>query len=314
MVMKQAWAWRGVFLLLASVMGSVASAAEPVRAAAPSFLGGFIIESRVLYPLRIGDWEAEGERRYDDPSHGVSIRYKDPGHAGRWMDVFFYPAGVLSEDQVREVARGTLRELESLPLIAGSGYTRVQSAKLRRLKFAGDPPRRAYSAALQMDGPAVSRRSGLGLMLKDLYLVKIRYSASAADLRASTMERQLRTVLQALDTRSSVTSTGDCWSPLPIVERPALDPKADGVMMRQETNGALEAVVFADRVEVLRADADAARLMSLMGASMVGRIVPSCVPEEEINPEVADDMREIRLEYPRARAVAEPGNAGDSPP
>lgn len=312
--MKRARTWSRQLLLLASLMGSAASAAEPVRPATPSFLGGFITESRVLYPLRIGDWQAESERRYDDPADGVSIRYKDPGHAERWMDVFFYPGGTLSEEQVREVARGTLRELESLPVIANSNYTRVQSGKLHSLKLAGDPPRKAYSAALQMDSAGVSRRSGLGLMLKDLYLVKIRYSAPAADLRASTMQRQLHALLQALDTRSSVTSAGDCWSPLPIIERPSLDPKADGVMMMQETNGTLEVVVFADRVEVLRADADAARLMSLMGATMVGRITPGCVPEEEINPEVADDMREIRLEYPRVRAAPDHGHAGGSPP
>lgn len=294
--------WWQLSLLVALWLPSAAFAEDaPAVSRQSAFLGGFITESRVVYPLRVGDWEAGREHRYDDPEAGISIRYQDAVHTERWMDVYFFPAGRLSERQVEEVARGTLRELENLASVPTSSYRSVRAGTLGSLTLKGDPPRKAYSAILQMDTGTESRHSGLGLMLKNMYLVKIRYSVPATDLGASEMEDQLRTVLQALDARSSVVSTGDCWKPLPIVERPTLDAKAAGSVMSSDKDGTLETVVFGDRVEVCRngADAGSAAAMSLLGAILAGAIAPDCVQPEDINPEVGDGMREISVEYAR---------------
>ena len=63
-------------LLLASIGGAVAADAvtREQADAAPPFLGGFLKETRILYPLRHDGWEAQGEHLYDVQALGASVR------------------------------------------------------------------------------------------------------------------------------------------------------------------------------------------------------------------------------------------------
>ncbi len=68
------------------------------------FLGGYLRESHVVYPLGIGAWKMVGERRYDEPEAGASVRYQREGDTSGWIDVFFDPVGAICPEQVAQVA------------------------------------------------------------------------------------------------------------------------------------------------------------------------------------------------------------------
>lgn len=118
--------------LLALALGMVLAAAGwPVSAAgvdAPMeagsrekrpFLGGFIRESRIVYPLAVGSWRARGEKRHDAQAAGVSVRFAREGVEHRWIDVFFYPVGVLSPEQLRAFPEGEVAALAEARRSAG---------------------------------------------------------------------------------------------------------------------------------------------------------------------------------------------------
>jgi hypothetical protein len=77
-------------LLLASpaAQAAIADSPAPEDVRTP-FLGGFLKETRVLYPLRIGDWEAQGEHLYEQQELGASVRYVHQGDKDRWIDLYF---------------------------------------------------------------------------------------------------------------------------------------------------------------------------------------------------------------------------------
>lgn len=94
------------FLLV--VAGLLLFAAARAGAAESPFLGGFLQESRVVYPLQLGQWQAGAEQRYTEQEEGASINYRDPAQPGALLSVYFYPAGQLAPGQLQQVARQTL--------------------------------------------------------------------------------------------------------------------------------------------------------------------------------------------------------------
>lgn len=68
--------WAGLGCLLVVVAGAESAAAAEGEATASSqaraslpFLGGFLRETRILYPLGFDAWSARDEHRFDDPLH-----------------------------------------------------------------------------------------------------------------------------------------------------------------------------------------------------------------------------------------------------
>lgn len=226
------------------------------------FLGGFLRESRIVYPLKVGEWEAIGEHRFDEQEYGVSVRYAHGQDRDRWIDVYFYPAGVLSAAQFAEAARNEADLIGQAHRQAGhSGFEIGQLQPFSLASDSADPaaaiPGRAVDLGYSIHGTAYS--SAMTLLLDRLYFIKARYSIEQARLSRGETLRQLERFTAQLHPALVVLSTGDC----------SLSSQGD------TRTGRIAA-----------------------GAQVLdSRPLPGCAGESPINPDVSDGMREIRIEY-----------------
>lgn len=285
----------GVACWLAA-LAAPAHAAEDVQAERP-FLGGFLQDSRILYPLEIGPWVARDEHRYEQAEAGASVRYQHGDLRDRWIDVYFYPAGVVPDERVREMAQGTVDGIRALPGNRGLPAGDLETSKI---ELGGDKERRyvtVYSAgfALTRDGKPYS--SAMTLLAKDLYYIKGRYSGEAAAHTLEALHAELKDFTARLVRESRLYSTGECWMPPPIVQVDSPDPKAAGALLDISADGKAQAVGFADRVEAVEAGSSQAIVAQFMTYAASRRWVDGCNPPEDMTPVVPDGMRELRFEY-----------------
>lgn len=275
------------------------------------FLGGFLKETRVLYPLRIGDWEAQGEHLYEQQELGASVRYVHRGDKDRWIDLYFYPAGVLPASRLAVDAKAVVEGIRTTVGVPG-GYSEMQVEPMVPLSFpVGTGKQRediaAQSVSLHLVREGKAYSSALVLMIKDLYYIKGRFSAEQSALSQRKTRRQLEDFMREVAGQSRVISTGDCWMPMPRVQKVVLASGAPGQIASVDKEGALSAIAYADRVEALDVDSPEAGVMAFMAMVQTGRWLKGCLPVEDINPVVPEGMREIRLEF------RTPANEGSDP-
>lgn len=300
-----------------AVAGVAASDAAPAGGAEPQeggaapqvpFLGGFLEETRIVYPLRVGDWEAQGEHLYDDPALGASVRYRSGDHTDRWIDVYFYPVGVVPRTHLDQAAQGTQQEIES-GLGRPGGYLEVDMGGLHRFQVEtegrGEPiPARSADMRLRLEQGEF--HSAMALLIDRMYYVKGRYSLDAALMDRAGVRAGLQDFMSELVRGTYIGSTGHCWSPAPIEKlAPGAEEPADAAL----TVGSAEdgAWLVDGRVLAREPEGDEARALSLLAMAMEGRLYPGCVGAEPHNPDVGEGRREIRLEY-RAPAGTRPGS------
>lgn len=281
---------------VAMAQAPTAPATESAQAESP-FLGGFLKETRVIYPLRIGDWQAQGEHLYEQQELGASVRYMHNRDKDRWMDLYFYPAGLLTQAQLAEAMEGTL---EGLRLSAG--YSAADIDPIAPIVFAqgsGAQKKKltAYSTSMRLVREGQTYHSAMVMLVSDLYFIKGRFSVEEKSLSRRGAQKQLEKFMAAVVRESTLRSTGDCWMPPPIVEKAALIKDAPGQLAATDKDGVLSAVAYADRVEALDARSPEAIVMQFLSMPMSGRLVPGCGPAEDMNPEVPKGMREIRMEF-----------------
>ena len=60
------------------------------------FLGGFLRDTSIIFPERIGSWEFVYENRFDEAPYGASLRYQKPNDSTGWIDVYLFPVGIVS--------------------------------------------------------------------------------------------------------------------------------------------------------------------------------------------------------------------------
>lgn len=292
----------GVLLLMALAV-PLAMAQVPATPDAGStqaqtpFLGGFLKETRVIYPLRIGEWQAQGEHLYEQQELGASVRYRHDREKDRWMDLYFYPAGRMSQAQLAEAMESTLEGIR-----LSSGYSAADIATATPVAFAtgtGGQKRKliAYSTSMRLVREGKTYHSAMVMLVGDLYFIKGRFSVEEKSLSRRGTQKQLEKFMAAVVRESTLRSTGDCWMPPPIVEKAALIKDAPGQLAATDKDGVLSAVAYADRIEALDAKSSEAIVMQFLSMPMSGRLVPGCGPAEDMNPEVPKDMREIRLEF-----------------
>lgn len=211
----------GILLALCLWSGAMHAEDVPSSDAQPRspFLGGFIKGTRVVYPLRFRGWEAQGEHLYDAQELGASVRFIDSRHPDRWLDVYFYPAGVLDAEGFDAAMQ---RERDALAAAArpGASYTDMEIGETRQFVYkprGADGKRQAkttgYSLDLQMARDGIALHSGMTLQLDRLYYVKLRMSTPAGDLSRDAIRRQLEKFATGLADRLEIVSTGECWRP-----------------------------------------------------------------------------------------------------
>lgn len=281
---------------MAMAQTPAAPATESVQAESP-FLGGFLKETRVIYPLRIGDWQAQGEHLYEQQELGASVRYMHNRDKDRWMDLYFYPAGMLSNEQLVEAMESTLQGMR-----LSAGYSAADIDPIAPIVFAqGSGAQKqkitAYTASMRLVREDQTYHSAMVMLVSDLYFIKGRFSVEEKSLSRRETQKQLEKFMAAVVRQSTLHSTGDCWSPPPLVEKAVLTDGAPGQLASTSKDGTLSAVAYADRIEVLDAKSSEAVLMQFLVLPITGRLAPGCGPAEDMNPEVPKGMREIRLEF-----------------
>lgn len=301
------------FLLV--VAGLLLFAAARAGAAESPFLGGFLQESRVVYPLQLGQWQAGAEQRYTEQEEGASINYRDPAQPGALLSVYFYPAGQLAPGQLQQVARQTLDDIVGLAGNPQTRYRTVEAAPLQRIVLPGtddEEPAEAWLATMRITSATRTYDSVLAMLVKDLYFIKLRLSTGGGTARPAALRDGMERLLRELDERTRIVSTGECWNPLPVIAREHLDPAAEGQLLRIDREDETGAMAFADRVEALDPGSAEATVVQALASALSGRIARGCVEPADINPEVPDGMRELRFEYRRPQRPLEAAAAGRS--
>ena len=286
----------GVACGLATLFASAPAAAADTQAERP-FLGGFLQESRILYPLTIGPWVARDEHLYEQAEAGASVRYQHGDLRDRWIDVYFYPAGIVPDERVRAMAQGTVDGIRALP---GNGGLPTGELETSQIALSEDKDRRhatLYSAGFMLARDGTRYASAMTLLAEDLYYIKGRYSGEAATHTPETLHAALKEFTSQLVRDTRLYSTGECWMPPPIVQVAAPDPKAAGALVNIGGDGAAQAVGFADRVEAVDARSSQAVIAQFMAYGASGRWIAGCNSPEDMTPDVPEGMREIRFEY-----------------
>lgn len=290
----------GLGLVLGLLAAAAVQAAPDGDEAPVPFLGGFLKETRIVYPLRIGAWEAVGERLYDEAELGASVRYQSGDSTDRWIDVYFYPAGVVPDSHLHHAAQAALQGIESTVGQSG-GYVEGDFGGLRRFQVMppGDAPAAipARSADMRLVREDGEYHSALTLLIDRLYYVKGRYTAAAG----AVDRREARDVLEAFITElvrgTYIGSTGRCWSPAPVDPLPAGAPAPAESRLSIVSDDAAGAWLVGGRVLAHDPLGDAAQALAMLAMAVDGRLYPGCVGAEPHNPDVSDGLREIRLEY-----------------
>ena len=269
------------------------------------FLGGFLRETRILYPLRVGEWEAKGEKRYDDFAAGVSVRYSTASDERNWVDVFVYPVGAMTAGQVLNMAE---REREGL-IDAWLKDSRSKDEDISALRTfslpttAGDSDRAgplttAYSVDLTLVSNDERRDSAMVVLFHQLYLVKTRYSVRGARPQREAVRESLEQFTAQLLPHLTIATTGACWMPLPVEQLAEGAIAPDGHLLTVQQDGATVVHVYRDRVLARDPPGPAVDIAMRKGMQLLGRLHPGCDGSDPVNPDVGEGMREIRIEYP----------------
>lgn len=184
---------------------SDAADVDPLR----MLFGGVLRESRIAYPLVVDAWQAVGEHLFEEQEDGVSVRYVHGSDRDRWIDVYFYPAGVLSKAQVAEAALAEAELIRQTHLQAG--YTGFQLDRLRSFSFVGGDGKAVDGNALELAYTIddVRYSSAMTLLLDRLYFVKARYSIEESKLSRRDAREQLQAFTARLQPQLAITNIGD---------------------------------------------------------------------------------------------------------
>ena len=285
--MRGRWPARGVLAALLAW----APAAATAESAPPPLLGGLITQTRVLYPLQVGEWKASGETRYPDQGLGVSVRYVS---ADSWLDLYVYPAGPAAAYRLDELAAHERGQMLQAGHSLGSP---AHAEALQALELPGEDGRgRVPARAVAVAYPRQRLGSVMLLFARNLYLVKARASAPAR-VPPEQLLKRVREFMGEVSAQLRIRSTGACWLPQRVELVDVLpDPEAPPVLAsyRGDTAAAPSAVALVDAAQVLHQEAARA---GELAAALAAAVYPGCVAPEAIEPQVPPHLREIRIEY-----------------
>lgn len=173
------------------------------------FVGGLLRESRILYPLRVGDWQAVGEHLFAAQEHGLSVRYAHGRDQDRWIDVYFYPAGALSAQEFVTAAGQEATLIQQAHALAG--HADVDLGPLQAFSFrSGDGgPFEGLALDLAYAADGVAYSSAMTLLLDRLYFVKARLSVEQRSFSRRAAREQVQAFTANLQPRLTIVNSGD---------------------------------------------------------------------------------------------------------
>ncbi len=187
------------------------------------FLGGFLRETSVIYPERIGTWVMVGEHRFDTAPYGASLRYERPDDNTGFIDVYIYPVGVNSAEAVAEQAvierdalqKGWSSQLVDPPMSPLSTFTLPVKPPAKPSPY--HQPRPKTVTAYQVDF-GFKREDGAYsgtfiYMVDRLHGIEIRYNAKASSLDRAQLRKEAEKFTREVFPQLSIVSNGSCGLP-----------------------------------------------------------------------------------------------------
>jgi hypothetical protein len=204
------------------------------------FLGGFLRETSVIYPLRVGTWEMVNEHRFEGPPYGASLRYQRKDDPTGWIDLYVYPVGVLSAEKVAERATVERTNLEEAwasqatdpPMSPLSTFSIPVKADASAKPSPYHQPRPAAITAhrvdfgFQRDGTPYS--GAFVFMVDRLYGLEIRYNSEAAALDRTQLRKAAEAFARDVMPKLAIISNGSCGLPEMAVDGKLADG-CDGI-------------------------------------------------------------------------------------
>lgn len=198
------------------------------EAESPPFLGGFLRESHMVYPLQVPHgWVMQSEHRYDELESGASVRFQREGDVTGWMDVYFYPIGVISKEQLEKLAAAEREQLVTVwkDAVTGAPLSPLGSFSV---PLKADPstsqPRPDAITGYAADFTYTHRENGkrynsvLVFMVDRLYAIKLRYSAEAEKFSRDQVRKEAEAFARNLLLKVEIISTGNCGAPARALE------------------------------------------------------------------------------------------------
>lgn len=292
----------GWIFSLILVLAAPAQADEPER----PLLGDYITDTRALYPLRVGDWESMGEKRFEQPELGVAVRYQDTRRPDRWMDLYLYPAGVMFDPVFERAFQQSVDEIVQIAQQRNAGEVRLgptrtfATAPIAGERMLGNLALKARSFVMETSMRDARYRSVLAMTVRDLYFIKIRYSVEADAMSDTDAQRHAEMLLAGFAADVRISNTGACWQTLQVHPMPADGPRPTAILA-STNDGQEEEMWIADdavylRSAVIARQDDATRLRN-EAQSIRDVLRGHCVSPERMEIMVPDGMREIRFEY-----------------
>lgn len=158
--------------------------------------------SRIVYPLTVGAWEAVGEHLFEEQEYGVAVRYAHGADRDRWIDVYFYPAGILTGaefDEAAQLEADLIRQAHD-----ESGHEAFDMGPLDHFGY-------GVTVDLEYDVDGIVYSSAMVLLLHDLYFVKARYSVERQTLSRSQTREAVEAFITRLRAQLSIASVGAGW-------------------------------------------------------------------------------------------------------
>jgi hypothetical protein len=228
MAARTRW-WAGL-MACAAASTSIAAATDVAR----PFLGGYLQESRALYPLQVDAWQARGEHRYEQAEAGASVRYQHGDRKDLWIDLYIYPAGVQLEPRFADIFRHEVGQVEGARHQRGdridTGETRVFDAPGEFDGLLGELSPKPRSTSFVFENGGKRYHSLLALGTRDLYLVKLRFSAEAEVMSLPEIRRQGETFLADFLASLRLFNSGDCARTLQVSAIPEGAPRPDSLL------------------------------------------------------------------------------------
>lgn len=297
-------AWLAVWLAC-TVPPWARAADERVR---PPFLGGYLRETRIVYPLAVAGWQAQGETRYEPPELGVSVRYaRDAAHAAH-VDLYLYPAGEVGASSLDAHMAQTIEELHGLDGQEHGRTIRFGTVHAERVALDGVD---AESADGELRSASGWMRSGdamyltaLAIAVRQYHFVKARYTLAGAPGAEASMRTDAAALLARWVEQLEIASTGGCGAPFPrvVIDAGAAFPVT---RLADVTRDEQTRAVLTPEFELVTRDPDdpAVPLLEATGRALRQARYPGCAGEMPVEPDVPEGHREIRIEY-RAPNVA----------
>lgn len=187
------------------------------------FLGGFLRDTSIIFPERIGNWEFVYENRFDEAPYGASLRYQRPNDSTGWIDVYLFPVGIVSQE---DVAARAEQEREALLRVWDGKLTEPPMSAISTFSIPVKAPEKtspyhqprpsavtAYQVDFSFERDGKPHTYAFVMLADRLHAIEVRYMSEAAALGRAEIRKAGEAFTREILPQLSIVSSGSCGLP-----------------------------------------------------------------------------------------------------